>query len=234
MYFKSVATASLAAVIGLAPAEPVMADAGDAIAGALIGGILGHAIANDQNRRREQAQPQRHTPRSTRPSMSTAQRESNKEVQSALNYFGYNVGTVDGVLGQRSRSAVSQYQVLLGYPPTGQLTDYERTLLTTAYHRGVAGGPMVAQAVATHPQGMRGLLLMQRDEMAGIPSQPAGMPMAMTPVMPMAPAKGTGAWKLRARRARYARRTESPFFARPLTAANALAAGRNFRRSLAA
>lgn len=188
MYFKSVATASLAAVIGLAPAEPVMADAGDAIAGALIGGILGHAIANDQNRRREQAQPQRHTPRSTRPSMSTAQRESNKEVQSALNYFGYNVGTVDGVLGQRSRSAVSQYQVLLGYPPTGQLTDYERTLLTTAYHRGVAGGPMVAQAVATHPQGMRGLLLMQRDEMAGIPSQPAGMPMAMTPVMPMAPA----------------------------------------------
>ncbi|MCE6951906.1 peptidoglycan-binding protein [Cereibacter sphaeroides] len=187
MYLKSLATASLAAVIGLAPAEQVQADAGDAIAGALVGGIIGHAIANNQNRQRQAAQPvQRQSTRSARPTMSSAERERNKEVQTALNYFGYPVGTVDGVLGSRSRSAISQYQVLLGYAPTGQLTEYERTILSTAYHRGVAGGPMVQQAVMSHPQGMRGLLLMQRDEMAGLPpAQSAGMtmpaPAAMAP-----------------------------------------------------
>ncbi|RAZ86868.1 peptidoglycan-binding domain-containing protein [Cereibacter johrii] len=188
MYGKYLITASLAALIGLAPAEPVKADAGDAIAGALVGGIIGHAIANDQNRRR--AQPQQVYRRApAKATMSSAQREQNKEVQTALNYFGYPVGTVDGVLGSRSRSAVSQFQVLMGYQPTGQLTDYERTILTTAYHRGIAGGPMVQQAIATHPQGMRGLLLMQRDEMAGLPaaqSAMALMPQAPAPQMPMA------------------------------------------------
>ncbi|MEH6774794.1 MAG: peptidoglycan-binding domain-containing protein, partial [Cereibacter changlensis] len=159
MYFKICTTASLAALIGFAPAPPVQADAGDALAGALVGGFIGHAIANDQNRRRQQQTTVRRS--SSRSTMSTAQREANKEVQTSLNYFGYPVGAVDGALGSRSRAAISQYQVLIGYPPTGQLTDYERTILTAAYHRAVAGGPMVAQTVSTHPQGMRGLLLIQ-------------------------------------------------------------------------
>ncbi|MGP3698756.1 peptidoglycan-binding domain-containing protein [Rhodobacter sp. NSM] len=189
MYGKFLVTASLAALVGLAPAEQVQADAGDAIAGALVGGIIGHAIANDQNRRR--AQQQQRVYRRAAPAkstMSAAQREQNKEVQTALNYFGYPVGTVDGVLGSRSRAAVSQYQVLLGYQPTGQLSEYERTILTTAYHRGIAGGPMVQQSIATHPQGMRGLLIMQRDEMAGLPStQSVGMPMMQQAPMPQMP-----------------------------------------------
>ncbi|PTE20878.1 peptidoglycan-binding protein [Cereibacter changlensis JA139] len=182
MYFKICTTASLAALIGFAPAPPVQADAGDALAGALVGGFIGHAIANDQNRRRQQQTTVRRS--SSRSTMSTAQREANKEVQTSLNYFGYPVGAVDGALGSRSRAAISQYQVLIGYPPTGQLTDYERTILTAAYHRAVAGGPMVAQTVSTHPQGMRGLLLIQRDEMAGIPTQPP----AMMTAAPFAPA----------------------------------------------
>ena len=47
----------------------------------------------------------------------------------------------------------------------------------TAYQRAVLGGPLVARTVATHPLGMQGFLLVQRDEMAGIaPAQPAATP----------------------------------------------------------
>ncbi|MDO9637708.1 MAG: peptidoglycan-binding domain-containing protein [Pseudotabrizicola sp.] len=181
MKLKAIATAGIIAGLGLTPADPVQADAGDAIAGALIGGIIGHAIANDQNKRRVVTQR-----RSTKsPGISSAQRESNREVQTALNHFGYPVGTPDGAIGPRSRSAISSYQATLGYPPTGQLTDYERTVLISAYHRAIAGGPVVAQAAATHPMGMKGLLLMQRDEMAGIP--PAMVAAPSVPVAPMAP-----------------------------------------------
>lgn len=166
MKFKAIATAGIVASLSFAPAEPARADAGDAIAGAIIGGIIGHAIAKDQQKKRTT------TKRTTKskPTISTAQREQNREVQTALNHFGYPVGTPDGAIGPKSRSAISNYQATLGYPPTGQLTDYERTLLITAYQRAIYGGPQVAQVAATHPMGMKGLLLMQRDEMAGIPT----------------------------------------------------------------
>lgn len=179
MKVRTVATTcAIAAAIAFAPAEPVRADAGDAIAGALIGGIIGHAIAKDQQKRKAQAPAPRRAPKASAPKasgISAQQREENREVQTALNQFGFAVGTPDGALGPRSRSAISSYQALLGYPPTGQLTDYERTLLVTAYHRSVAGGPAVMQVVASHPMGMRGLLLVQRDEMAGVPSALPGL-----------------------------------------------------------
>ncbi|PTX53470.1 putative peptidoglycan binding protein [Gemmobacter caeni] len=212
MKVRTVATTcAVAAAMALSPASPVRADAGDAIAGALIGGIIGHAIAKDQQRRKQTTTTRRST--STKSTKSTgisaAQREQNREVQTALNHFGYPVGTPDGSLGPKSRSAISSYQATLGYPPTGQLTDYERTLLVTAYHRAVAGGPQVMQVMGTHPMGIKGLLLLQRDEMAGLPTQMpgqmagqmtgqgmavagamagAGAMMAAEPVQPVAPA----------------------------------------------
>lgn len=173
--FTIATTCALATALTLSPAEPVRADAGDAIAGALIGGIIGHAIAKDQQKRKAQTPARRSTKAATKPAkpaISAAQREQNREVQTALNAFGFNVGTPDGSIGPKSRAAISQMQATLGYPPTGQLTDYERSILVTAYHRSVAGGPGVSQVAATHPMGMRGLLLVQRDEMAGLPSQP--------------------------------------------------------------
>ncbi|MEH7829106.1 peptidoglycan-binding domain-containing protein [Gemmobacter denitrificans] len=164
-------TCALAAALALTPAAPVQADAGDAIAGAIVGGLIGHAIAKDQQRRKQATAPRKSSKSSTTKSsgISAAQREQNREVQTALNHFGYAVGTPDGSIGPKSRAAISQYQATLGYPPTGQLTDYERTLLVTAYHRSVAGGPQVMQILSTHPMGMKGLLLVQRDEMAGVP-----------------------------------------------------------------
>ena len=182
MKLKAIATAGIIAGLSLTPAEPVHADAGDAIAGALIGGIIGHAIAKDQQNRR--ATTQRRSTKSSKPGISSAQRESNREVQTALNHFGYPVGSPDGSIGPRSRAAISSYQATLGYPPTGQLTEYERTVLVTAYHRAIAGGPVVAQAAATHPMGMKGLLLMQRDEMAGLPAATVAAPMPAAPTAP--------------------------------------------------
>ena len=168
-----VISTALAGALAFTPAEPVKADAGDAIAGAIVGGLIGHAIAKDQQRRKTYVAPSRSSKSTTRSSgISSAQREQNREVQTALNYFGYNVGTPDGSIGPRSRGAISSYQATLGYPPSGQLTEYERTILVTAYHRAVAGGPQVAQVIGTHPMGTKGLLIVQRDEMAGVPSQP--------------------------------------------------------------
>ena len=167
-------TCALVLALAAPSATPVQADGRDAIAGAIIGGILGHAIAKDQQRRKAAPAPRRSTKAATpKPGISAAQREQNREVQTALNQFGFNVGTPDGSIGPKSRAAISQMQATLGYPPTGQLTDYERSILVTAYHRSVAGGPQVSQIAATHPMGMKGLLLVQRDEMAGLPAAAA-------------------------------------------------------------
>lgn len=183
MKLKAIATAGIAASLILVPVERAQADAGDAIAGALIGGIIGHAIAKDQQKKKKRVTSSKSSKSSS--SVSAATREQNREVQTALNFFGFPVGTPDGAIGPKSRSAISTYQATLGYPATGQLTEYERTVLVTAYHRGVAGGPFVAQAVASHPMGIKGLLLMQRDEMAGVTAQ-AQAPAAAAPVAPVA------------------------------------------------
>ncbi|MES2666998.1 MAG: peptidoglycan-binding domain-containing protein [Pseudomonadota bacterium] len=184
MKLKMIATTALAASLTLSPVSPLVrpvhADAGDAIAGALIGGIIGNAIARDQQRQRQKTYSKRSTKSSKPSGISSAQREANREVQTALNMFGYPVGTPDGSIGPKTRGAISGYQAFMGYPATGQLTDYERTVLVTAYQRGQAGGPLIAQTVATSPYGMKGLLLAQRDEMAGVvPGVMAQAPLAV-------------------------------------------------------
>ncbi len=181
MKFKTIATTSLIVAMAVGRADAVYADA-DGLVGGIIGGIIGGAIVNEASKSKRRTTTTRTTTRSS--GISSAQREANREVQVALNHFGYPVGTPDGSIGPKSRGAISQYQVLLGYPPTGQLTEYERTLLVTAYQRTIMGGPLVAQTVATHPLGMQGFLLVQRDEMAGI--SPAA-PVANAGVMALAP-----------------------------------------------
>ncbi|NBB96980.1 MAG: peptidoglycan-binding protein [Alphaproteobacteria bacterium] len=165
---------SLAAALSLGVATFPMeqARAQDGLVGGIIGGIIGGAISNGQRK----SQPQR-TQRvvRSRPTVSSAQREQNRSVQTALNHFGWNVGSADGVLGRKSREGASQYQAFAGFSATGRLTDFERNILLTAHQRAVTGGPQVAQTVSTHPQGMRGLVLVVRDEMSGrSPARSAG------------------------------------------------------------
>jgi peptidoglycan hydrolase-like protein with peptidoglycan-binding domain len=167
MKAKRIATSCVAAALMAAQSAPARADLGDALVGGVVGGVIGGVIVNEANKKKQPAA-------ASAPTVSSAQRAANAEVQTALNYFGYPAGTPDGVMGARSRAAVSEYQATLGYPPTGQLTDYERSHLVTSYHRAVAGGPATAQAAAANPMGMRGLLVTWRDEALGIvPAAPA-------------------------------------------------------------
>ena len=58
-------------------------------------------------------------------------RTQNRAVQEALNRRGFNAGSVDGVVGPRTRAAISAFQTSLGAPVTGTLTpEQEQTLLS--------------------------------------------------------------------------------------------------------
>ncbi len=179
---KQFAVAATAFSLAVSPAAPVLADGGDAIVGGIIGGLVGGAIVNEANKKKQRTVVRRST--GTSSGISSAQRAANRDTQVALNYFGYPTGNPDGVLGRQSRAAISQYQATLGYPATGYLTDYERNLLVTSYHRAIAGGPVTMQQAAANPMGMRGLLLQWRDEAAGI--VPQGQ-LAAVPAAPAAP-----------------------------------------------
>jgi peptidoglycan hydrolase-like protein with peptidoglycan-binding domain len=175
MKFKVIATTALVTSLSFAPVTPIVgpaaADSGDVVAGLIIGGIIGGAIANENNKKKSTKSTKtkvKTKAKSTKPSMSAEQREANKEVQVALNHFGYNVGTADGALGPKSRAAISEYQAFLGYPATGELSAHERTILVTSYHRTVAGGPIIAEVVSNSVYGLKAVLLAQRDEMAGM------------------------------------------------------------------
>lgn len=162
MISKRFAMLPVIAALGVTPAGVAMADNG--LVGGLIGGLIGGAIMNEAARNNSN--------RAATATVSSAQREANREVQTALNHFGFNTGTPDGVLGQQSRRAISDYQIVLGYPPTGQLTEFERSHLITSYHRAIAGGALTMQQAATNPMGMRGLLVLWRDEAMGVVPAP--------------------------------------------------------------
>ncbi len=150
------------AALGLAPVPAV---ANDAFVGGLVGGIIGGAISNAAKPRQQRVYRKAPT-RSTRKAAPaySATREANRETQTALNYFGFNSGTPDGVLGSRSRAAASAFQSHLGYPVTGNLSQYERDFLISSFYRAQSGGPTTAGLIASNPQGVRGLLTVYRDE----------------------------------------------------------------------
>lgn len=160
----SLSTGVIAGVLSLSLTTSALAD-NDLLKGLVIGGALG-AIANSAASKQRTTTKTYVKPRSS--GVSSAQRESNREVQRALNHFGFPAGTADGVLGSKSRSAISQYQALLSFPIDGTLNDIERNILVTAYQRAMMGGQYVTQTVSTHPMGMRGLLMKQKEEALGV------------------------------------------------------------------
>ena len=185
------ATALIALALMLGGPAKVMADAGDALVGGIIGGVIGGAIVNESNKKRTV------TRKVYRKPVYSAQREENRQVQVALNYFGFPAGSPDGVLGRNSRTAISQYQAHLGYPVTGYLTDYEKSFLLSSHNRAIAGGPVTHQQIASNPMGTRGLLTMYRDQAAGVttataPQNPAPAEQAGTTVATAAPTDTDG------------------------------------------
>lgn len=83
-------------------------------------------------------------------------------VQAALNFFGFDAGPEDGVLGRRSGIAVSKFQTHMGYTPSGDLQLGERDFLLTSYFRARFGGTSVTQSVASTAP--RRLLHLYRDQ----------------------------------------------------------------------
>jgi hypothetical protein len=161
MTIRSIGPALISA-LALTSAAPAAANDG------IVGGILGGVIVNEANRNRQQ---QRVTVQRA-PQVSSATRAANRETQTALNYFGFNAGAPDGVVGRGTRGAMAAYQAHLGYPATGDLSPYERDFLVTSYQRALTGGATTAQMIATNPMGAKGLLIVFRDQALGLP--PAG------------------------------------------------------------
>lgn len=168
MFSKSIPVILLSASVALVPTTKSSAgDAGAFVAGAAIGGLVGH-LATKQHHQKKAT-----TRRSTKKYYQIPSTQAGREIQTSLNYFGFDAGRVDGQLGRRTAAAVSNYQAYLGYPVTGQLSTFEHNLLVTSYNRAQAGGYATTQQAATLPDGTRGLLKAYRTEMAGGVAAPA-------------------------------------------------------------
>ena len=158
-------TCTLAGALALAPVSRATADTGSFVAGAAIGGLLGH-LATRSYQKNQTIFPQATSPstgaqgttastgsggaaKSTAPGIPATQ--TGRDVQSALNFFGFDAGSVDGQVGRQTREAISQYQSYLGYPVTGQLTGFEQDFLVESHQRaagtGVAPGSSEAQGM---------------------------------------------------------------------------------------
>ena len=181
MRAKHFATALVSAALIGGHVNTASADAGDFIGGAIIGGIIGSQIQKNKQTTRK---TYRKTYRSTRQRLPATQ--EGRMIQTSLNYFGFNAGAVDGQLGRRSRSAISSYQAHMGYPVTGQLSEWEKDFLLDSYDRAQAGGAATMQQIAANPQGPRGLLHMYRDQRAGTyqPTVPAAVPNTVVTTVP--------------------------------------------------
>ncbi len=172
--------AAAALIAALAATSATRAAAGsDGLVGGIVGGVIGGVIVNEANKNRQRQQTVYRAPQ-----VSSATRAANREMQTSLNYFGFNAGAPDGVVGRGTRAAIAGYQAHLGYPATGDLTPYERDFLVTSYQRAIAGGAVTAQQIATNPMGPKGLLITYRDQALGLQPQqtaPAGTLAAAVP-----------------------------------------------------
>jgi len=147
----SVISCILAAALLIAPATRSMAQGSDILLDAL-GGLLKNARTYEAARippyeaaRTQQRQPYEAARiperqlNTSRGASTSSTREESRLIQMALNHFGFPAGTVDGILGKRSRAAIAQYQNSNGYAATGVLTDSQKARLIASYRRSTAG-----------------------------------------------------------------------------------------------
>lgn len=179
MYFRSITSTALAAALVVGQVGSASADAGDFIGGAIVGGLIGHAITKDQQQKKRTT-----TTRVYRPGIpSTTQ---GAQTQTALNYFGYNAGRVDGQVGPGTRRAIESYQASMGYPVNGRdFQPYQYDFLMQAYHWAQSGG-QVQSGLAGQP-----LLLSYRQKVQSgtlYTTAPQGVAPSTTTVVVAAPA----------------------------------------------
>jgi peptidoglycan hydrolase-like protein with peptidoglycan-binding domain len=169
MIAKVLTSVSLVAALALVPAKRVEADAAELIGGALIGGIIGYAAGQNSQRSTRST-----TTRVVRPGIPSTQQ--GRETQTALNYFGYNAGTIDGQVGPGTRAAIERYQASMGYPVNGrEFASYQFDFLMDAYYWSTQQG-------GAQQTGLRGqsLLFAYRDSLQRGPIQSV-VPAAQAP-----------------------------------------------------
>ena len=146
---KHICASFVAASLVAVPVQRAQANEAAAfLGGALLSGIIVNEV--NKNKRRK-------TYSSSNSAAYSAQRAQNRQVQTALNYFGYNVGSADGVLGSRSRAGISQYQAQMGFNPDGRLDDYERDFLLGSHQRALASSHVAPYNQIIASQGPSGL-----------------------------------------------------------------------------
>jgi peptidoglycan hydrolase-like protein with peptidoglycan-binding domain len=121
----------------------------------MIGAAIAGQAAKSNNTSRSQSST-RKTP--SKPTISSAERAENKKLQEDLNYFGFNAGTPDGVLGRKTTTAVSQLQICLNRPITGKIDSFERQFLSQSAFKAQANGAETLRLIAQMPNGYCGLL----------------------------------------------------------------------------
>ncbi len=124
MKLKTLIVVAIAA--SLAFETPARAQNNNGLGAAIIGGILLCGLTNCANGRRTTRR--RH-----------AVNQTVLADQKALNYFGFNAGTPDGVSGRKTRAAISGYQSYMRYPVTGKLDATQRANLINAYQWAQSG-----------------------------------------------------------------------------------------------
>ncbi len=134
MFMKALTAAGLALSLAAIPAEEAQADAGDVVGGLIVGGLIGAAIANGNNGGNRPSNTG-----SYRPGIPASQ--MGRDTQTALNYFGFNAGSVDGQIGNGTRQAIERYQLTMGYPVNGrEYATYQYDQLMQAYYWALNGG----------------------------------------------------------------------------------------------
>ncbi|WP_420395427.1 peptidoglycan-binding domain-containing protein [Nioella sp.] len=135
MIIKSLTAATFAVALAAVPAQEARADAGDVVGGLIIGGLIGAAIANGNNGGGNRGTT------SGGGGGGIPATQMGRDTQTALNYFGFQAGAVDGQIGNGTRQAIERYQLVMGYPVNGrEYATYQYDQLMQAYYWAINGG----------------------------------------------------------------------------------------------
>lgn len=189
MFMKSISVALVSASLALVPVQRVQAgnDAAAILGGLIVGGIIVNEVTkNNQRKRAAQQRAQQHS--NANAAARNAQRAQNRQVQTALNYFGYNVGAVDGSIGRNTRNGIARFQGDMGFTADGRMDDYERDFLINSQQRAEVSGNVAPYNSILASQGRYGLLRTFRNEQLGIATTVAAPAPAPAPVPAPVPA----------------------------------------------
>ena len=152
---KKLLTAVISSVLVFSPAFPQNNDLFDGLVGGIIGGAIVQGIQNQNKQNSSNSGGSRVYKKSN---VSSAERAANKQLQENLNYFGFDAGNPDGVLGRGSRTAVRKYQACLNRPSTGKVDTFEKQFLEQSALKAQARGMETLKEVSRLPNGYCGLL----------------------------------------------------------------------------